>query len=341
MSWFEQKLNTVLSIILGLLCVALLLVLSIRYRAAQAVPEDNEYIANAEIAETAQSAYTALRLRRDKMELEFALDANGKWYWVSDPAFPLNTDSISAISNMLADWEPQQTLEFPEDLSVYELSDPPAVLTATTPEGTEVILTMGKATDDGQSRYALLGEDEALYIISDELYEAMQTPIYDFYDLPDFPKLTEQNLQTVIIQGQKPSADPEALPDTVFLTALHPENPESPTTWRSMNDIITGLPALIALMDDLENLEVDKCMDYRPSEEAIKLCGFEYPVSTLTVHYTTASGADANFSLSVGNISLDGDHRYVQLDDDSTIFLMASDLLDPLLRIAADGIYFE
>lgn len=86
MSWFERKLITILSVILGLLCVAILLVLSMHYRKAQNA--DKEYSVAVEMADAAKSAYTSISYRHDKILLSFALNESGKWYWVSDPDFP-------------------------------------------------------------------------------------------------------------------------------------------------------------------------------------------------------------------------------------------------------------
>ena len=59
MSWKEKRLITILSIILAVLCAAVLVVLSIRYRAAQAAKDQNT-VSPSDIAEAAQSEYVAL-----------------------------------------------------------------------------------------------------------------------------------------------------------------------------------------------------------------------------------------------------------------------------------------
>lgn len=53
MSWKEKRLITILSIILAVLCAAVLVVLSIRYRAAQAAKDQNT-VSPSDIAETAR-----------------------------------------------------------------------------------------------------------------------------------------------------------------------------------------------------------------------------------------------------------------------------------------------
>ena len=50
MSWKEKRLITILSIILAVLCAAVLVVLSIRYRAAQAAKDQNT-VSPSDIAE--------------------------------------------------------------------------------------------------------------------------------------------------------------------------------------------------------------------------------------------------------------------------------------------------
>lgn len=338
MSWFEQKLITVLSIILGLLCVALLLVLSVRYRAARS-EANREYTAEVEKAETAQSAYTSITYRCDKIQKSFALDEAGKWYWVSDSAFPLNGETISAISTLVENLTPQQTLGPAEELSSYELDDPIASLTATRPDGTEFSVNIGKASSESNGRYALLSDRDTLCIISDTLYNMLKIPVYDMYTLPTFPAITEETVQTVILQGQQDASNPDAMPHTTFLSALHSATETDPsTTWRLMNQDVTDMPAVQALVEDVLSLKVVKCVDYYPSAAALNLCGFDCPDATLTVHYITASGADDNFVVTIGNQEPNGTGRYIQIGTDNTIFLMETALLDPMMSIAQNGL---
>lgn len=338
MSWFERKLITVLSMILGLLCVALLLVLSVRYRAAQS-EANQEYIVEVEKAETAQSAFTSISYRCDKIQKSFSLDETGKWYWISDPAFPLNSETISTISTLVENLTPQQTLPPTEDLSGYELDDPAAYLSAVKPDGTEFCITIGKATTDGNSRYALLSDRDDLCVISDTLYNMLKISVYDMYTLPTFPAITEETVQTVILQGQSDPSNPDVIPRSTFLTALHSTSETDSTTfWHFMNRDVTNSPAVQALTEDIMALEVAKCVDYHPSAGALSLCGFDAPFATLTVHYTTSSGADDNYSITFGNREPGGSGRYVQIGTEETIFLMENALLDPMMSIAQNGL---
>ena len=80
-----------------------------------------------------------------------------------------------------------------------------------------------------------------------------------------------------------------------------------------------------------------RCVDYRPSEEAEEICGFDAPGAVLTAGYTV-NGSEQTLTLSVGAQLPDGSGRYVQLGDSSTIYSMSTDDLDPLMYIAANGL---
>ena len=89
MSWKEKRLITILSIILAVLCAAVLVVLSIRYRAAQAAKDQNT-VSPSDIAEAAQSEYVALSYSNGSTTLSFSLNEDGIWTWDSEPDFPLD-----------------------------------------------------------------------------------------------------------------------------------------------------------------------------------------------------------------------------------------------------------
>ena len=145
-------------------------------------------------------------------------------------------------------------------------------------------------------------------------------------------------MDSVIITGPRDSAADEDSVRTVFLSVLHPQNESDPTVWRTTAGDVTDHPLVQDLIPDLMALEVVKCVDYHPSAGALTLCGFDSPAATLTVHYTTASGANDSLTVRFGNRSADDTGRYVQIGDDTTMFLMETALLDPLMPISSKGL---
>ena len=90
------------------------------------------------------------------------------------------------------------------------------------------------------------------------------------------------------------------------------------------------------LLEDLAALKVAECVDFRPSDDAVTFCGFQDPV-TLTVHYQTATGIEGIFEMNVGTQNMDGTGRYVRFGDEPAIYLMELELLDPMMRLAYQG----
>lgn len=83
-------------------------------------------------------------------------------------------------------------------------------------------------------------------------------------------------------------------------------------------------------------MKVAECVDFRPSDDAVTFCGFQDPV-TLTVHYQTATGIEGIFEMNVGTQNMGGTGRYVRFGDEPAIYLMELELLDPMMRLAYQG----
>ena len=334
MSWKEKRLITILSIFLAVLCAAVLLVLSVRYRAAQAAKAEDNQTSASDIAQAAQSDYIALSYNNGTTSLSFALNEEGAWYWESEPDFPLNDETVQSILALLKALKPQQTLDLPEDLSTYGLDNPQVTLTATAPDGTALTIGMGNATTDGTSYYATISSDaKHVFIIAGTLYQAMQKPIYEMCTLPVLPELTEAAMTSVEIEGPV-NEDGTTHPATV-LTAASADGGD--VSWRSGGANVTDTADVRALMEDLTSLRVSQCVDYKPSDDGAAFCGFDDP-STLTVNYKSTSGADETFVMYIGNQNMDGTGRYARFDEDNAIYLMELSYLDPLMRLAYQGL---
>ena len=341
MTWKEKRLITLLSIILAVLAAAVLIVLSIRYRSAQAAKEQGQTASQQELAQTAQSDYVALSYNNGSATLSFALNEDSAWYWESQPDFPLNDETIRSILSVLKDLTPQQTLDRPEDLSDCGLDVPVASLSATAPDGGVLTIDLGNTTTDGNSYYADINHNaDHIYIIADTLYQAMQTPIYEMCRLPEMPELTADTITSIMLQG--PVTGTEEVEEgqqvdircTTTITAARSD--DGAVTWRSGGSNVTDSPDVQALLEDLSSLQMAQCVDYRPSDEAATFCGFDDPV-TLTVNYRSASGAEEVFTMNIGTQNMDGTGRYVRLNEDTPIYLVELSLLDPLMRLAVVG----
>ncbi len=287
------------------------------------------------------AAYKAISYHNGSTTLSFALNKDGEWYWTDDPDFPLNQDYLSQMMNTLSTLKPQQTITdggTPED---YGLSEPTRTLSATAANGQLTTLALGNATSDGNSYYMLMNESETpIFIISDELVKEMSVGIYDMLLLPELPALTEDKLGSVTLAGavttELSAFRAQAQPDEGG-DGSSPESGGS-VTWLCGGVDVTADEQVQRVLEQLSTLRLDACVDYRPSDGAAALCGFDEPAATVTVNYTGGGNTAQALTLLIGNPVLGGDGRYVRVNDDSTIYRIGEDTLDALLAVAGNGL---
>ena len=339
MTWLEKRVISVLGVMMTLLAVVLLVVLGLRYQAHRARQEEEEV--KAAIAETKAeetllntSPFSALTYTNDTATLSFSINEEGAWVWSDDTDFPLDTTVLATILDELTSWDPYSTVTDPAVVSASGISRPTAVLTATMAEEDGVIrLTFGGLTEDGNRYVAVNDNLETLYVIDDVLCPLLCKPIYDMCILPELPELTEENLRIVMVQG---SPDEEGGGVATVLVAQHAALSDT-TTWRTGAGDVTEDGSVRALLQDVTALKLEKCLIYRPSEGAVEMCGFDTP-ARLSLAYLDEEGAEARLDIRIGNRDLSGEGRYVMLNDDPSIYLLSTELLDPLMRISVSGL---
>ena len=332
MTWQERRIVTFLSAVLAVLSAIVLVLLGARYKENRAENEAALGIGSTAPA-TDPGAYTALSYENGSFTLSFSLDENGNWVWADDPSFPLDNTTILGITSHLASWKPQQTVTDEAVLADAGFDQPNGSLTATSAGG-ETTLLFGRTTTDGNSYYVRLNGDETTaYILPGTLYQLMSRPIYDMMELPELPELTEDRLLSVTIQG--PDEEDGTVGRVTVLTAYQGEEG---TSWRGDGANITDAPVVRALLEDFAALTITKCMDYHPSDDAAALCGFDSPAAKVSIRYTTETDAEQTLQLTIGSRLPDETGRYVQLGDDSTIYFLPTELLDPLMAVSVKGL---
>lgn len=331
MTWRERRIVTRLSAILCVLVVAVVMALGARYRTSRDQTGASSSAVAAAAAEE-HSACTALTYYNGSVTLDFSRSDSGKWVWTADPDFPLDDSRITSILELLADMEPQQTLETVESLEALGLDSPAATISATYDGGAIFTLDFGNATTDGTSFYAMKnGQESPVYIYPGDIMELMKTGVYDMCDLPELPDLSEEKVQRVTIQGV---ADADGV---VPRSTVDAAGEGETLSWACGGTDVTDSQRVRDLFTDLAGLEVTQCVLYRPSDEAADLCGFTAPAATLWANYTTSTNLEGHFQLVIGGLTLDGQARYVRVGDDSTIYRIPVETLDSILVIALSG----
>lgn len=339
MSNQQKRTFRILLAIAVVLAVALAAVLIYKNQAAQAQAEA-EAQAEADAVITQEQEYNALSYNNGSATLSFTLDENGSWVWADDPTFPLDQTTVTAIVDLISSLTPQQTITDGDTLEAYGLDNPTATLTASGADGASLTLSLGKTTTDGQSYYMMMNEDQStVYIIAGTLYDYLSTPIYDMCILPEIPDLAEENLDSITVTGTVTTALTAAREETESSDEEETDGEETDSqavtvTWTDgAGTDVTENQQLTALLTELETFTLTKCADYRPSDEAVSLCGFDAPAAVAEI----VSGS-TTFTITVGGATLDGTGYYVRIDDDTTIYQATTASVDTLLEVAAGGL---
>ncbi|MBE6964222.1 MAG: DUF4340 domain-containing protein [Ruminococcaceae bacterium] len=336
MTWKERRLISLLSAVLGLLMAVLLIVLGIRYRENRPEPMPAPNPETGETAVQEQGSYfSALTYYNGVTTLSFSLDDKGRWIWSDDPSFPLNDTVVLSILSVLSSWAPQEILTDAESVQAADWTHPIGSLTATTSEGTVVRLLFGRPTEDGSAHYVRVNNDgTAVHVISAAVYDLLCVPIYDMMVLPELPELPEACIDSIQVSHAATGDTETQTPQGILFTAYHMGDT---VTWRYGGADITEDPLLRALLYDLKTLSPLKCKIYRPSPEAVTICGYDAPTATVQVTYTDGSDIQT-LQLTVGNALPDGSGHYVWLNDDTTIYTLAPSALDTILKLSANGL---
>lgn len=330
MKRLHPRLARLLLPLAALLAVAVLITLGAKYRAGRNTPGSET---SAPGSGASQADYTAISYWNGNTTLSFAVNENGVWTWVDDPDFPLDPTDILATAELLAALTPQQTLENPENLETYGLDDPSATLSAIAGDTSKLTLRFGKATTDGKSYYVLMnGAETPVYTVDGGLLGQMNKGVYEMMALPAMPAMTADTVETAVFSaGEKQTT----------LTAVREKDekgnlvPKGTLSWQ-LDGQSAGTRAEDALAE-LAELQVIRCVDFKPSAHAASLCGFDAPAAKLVVTYRTEAGTEQTLTLLFGKAAPSGEGRYLRMNEDSTIYLVPTEKIDALLPAAING----
>ena len=85
------------------------------------------------------------------------------------------------------------------------------------------------------------------------------------------------------------------------------------------------------VLSGLGSLQLDRCFDYLPSQQALQLCGFSTPTATITVEYLNSVNVESSFTMTLGALRSVEDGYYATISGDETIYLLPAAQVSPLL----------
>lgn len=305
-----------------LLMLAVLMLLSAAVACGKSKADENtEKKPEKNGEQTTQTAAPAemLEYSDGEITLHFAKDEDGHWQWRDDPEFPLDESAIHAMMTSVEEMKDAQPIKKAKKASYYGLDSKEMYLRITDRKGEKITFYFGDQNKNEQYYVRRTDRKGKVYVAPKAMTKALNRSVYDMMELPKLPELTEENMRTIVINGG----------DGVKFTVK-----ASDGKWVRQGSTVSKKMQPVVKM--LDGLELDRCIDYRPSEGVDKICGLRHPTAVIRVDYVNTVGVEDSFRMEVGDKR--GSGRYVRINDDSTIYLIDRKTLTPLLDLARSGL---
>ena len=264
-----------LCILLGVLAVACVATFALsRYQAKKEQIQTNGEV----VLEIPVDSVQALSWEYDGETLSFHKD--DKWIYDEDEAFPVDGEKIEGLLNQFSAIGAAFTIENPEDLSPYGLSDPTCSITITTDEETYTILLGGYSTMDSQ-RYVSIG-DGNVYLVADDPLDDFDIGLRDLLDpddIPAFDQVSEitftgsENYQIFYEAYEDGSARTYCADDVYF---VQQEDGTLPLDTDKVN----------SYLQTIRYLDLSDYVTYNVTDEELAQYGLDDPQLTIQVNYT-------------------------------------------------------
>lgn len=285
-------------------------------------------------------------------EMTMGLNSKGVWEDKDDPAFPINQSYASNMQGLFSDIVPTNTLtEGIDDLSAYGLDKPAVTATATTTDGKEVTIMVGKETPLGGEYYAAIKGNNAVYVVSASYNSYLGYTRSQMITVETLPSITATNITRLDIAPKDGKG---------FEVAYEPD---SPYDYSGFSDYIIKKPYTTPVAADSDQmntlfgnytaLSYDSCVDYKAAD--LSKYGLDKPAYTVSIDYYEEQAADTSKSdsttgtsdskdatkttkisksvtLLIGGTNDDGDY-YVKTPESTAVNIMSKSNVEKITKV--------
>ena len=272
---------------LTLLLAVLVVLLAVTCAVLKFAPED----ADTETEDPGVSVFTLdpetaaeLTWTYEGETLTFVKAGDG-WTYAGDSAFPLEESYLTSMLAALSDVIASKTIEAPEDLSQYGLSEPACAVTVTADATTELLI--GDETGIGGERYLSVG-DGNVYLVDAGILDSFSYQLLDLVKKESIPSMSSVTSLTV---------DSEVQSYTLSYAEadVEEDSEEESYVWFWNGD--SGLPLdteqTEALVKTVTSMSWGQCVDYNAAG-SLSAYGLDAPTLTVTVTYTETAQVETN-----------------------------------------------
>lgn len=223
-----------------------------------------------------------------------------QWIYTDEKDFPLDQSGVTAIADTASKLTADRKLEDHDDWKDYGLDEPDKEVTVTDQSGTVTTIMIGSGTDS--LYYARIEGDEAVYVIEATLPDQIKTSIYDMAEHEQLPAISTDAIQKIELVKNGKTFDYE----------ITGETDEDGTK--------------TALQNGISGITIDRCVDFKPSQEKLEQYGLKDPALVLEVTWQNGDNPEKTV-LKVGKTDASDSYYYTMLNDSLMVNLVSADLL--------------
>lgn len=310
-----------------LLLLGILVILTGATFAARLITPDDDSSTTTEAA----IKFTVLTIESDMVEslswtyenetLSFTCSGD-TWCYSDDASFPLNESYISSMLSSISSIEASKMIEDIEDYSQYGLDEPECRITIGYGNGYELLIGDTSALDN--LRYLSIG-DGNVYLVDNSILSAFSYGLYDILQEEAIPDVSS-GITSLAINSETQSLFIEYLPDSgLAYSDDYVWFLKDGDTYLTLDTELTE-----ALINEITLLTFnDSCIIYNAGNDELAAYGFDSPMISVSIIYTSENGDAESFSLEFGNYS--GSSCYARIGDSRMIYLIDAQISDTLM----------
>ncbi len=280
---------------------------------------------------------------------------DGVWKSKEDPERPINQTNVTNMISIIDEISATRLVsEAPENLGDYGLVEPTAYLQATQVDGGTVTLQIGAEVGSGDGYYALVNEDNKVYLLEAIYGKDLNYTNLDMTAMEETPTITAEKIHYIKILKR----DGED-----FELKYDPDNEidisgRDMFSWVILQPYAEGYTAdgtrVSEIQPNYTNIKFISCVDY--SGKDLSLYGLEDPMASVEVGYyetytETLEKPEVNpdtgeevtektyydekeYKIYIGNLDESGNY-YVKKEGTNAVYTMEAKTVDTMLQVDA------
>lgn len=311
-----KKQSKLIIILLAVLVLAVGGLIAVKKLAANEAEEETEPALTAFSAD--MDSITSVSWKNPGTELCVLADDSGKWHFIEDKKFPLDSQIVEemlyAVSNVEAS---VLVTEKTDDLGQYGLADPDYRIVLKTKSGEVPELYVGSYNSGAGAYYFRSSESDSVYLVGSTLPDTFGKGLFDLAEKEDIPEIDGFTAMTVKTEKGEITVTAATSGYTVEVNgekkAVDPEKAET-------------------IESELAGFGWDSCVSYTGDLENF---GLDKPFATLHIDFLLHNGDDeeaapCDLDLLFGSVTDDG-KRYACIKDSSMIYTVDENSVVDLL----------